>query len=139
MEKKLKNLLNGNFYKIFTIMMLVFVIIGSYSAASIVYESKLAKKNLEIMRMHIEIKQREDSLNDAAILIEKQNQVIQELIQRLNIIRQSEFATWIMKILVILVLVSFLAAIISTAAVGLSVLFEKDYFLNKIKKLFNLK
>ncbi len=139
MEKKLKNLLNGNFYKIFTIMMLVFVIIGSYSAASIVYESKLAKKNLEIMRMHIEIKQREDSLNDAAILIEKQNQAIQELIQRLNIIRQSEFATWIMKMLVILVLVSFLAAIISTAAVGLSVLFEKDYFLNKIKKLFNLK
>ena len=120
-------------------MMLVFVIIGSYSAASIVYESKLAKKNLEIMRMHIEIKQREDSLNDAAILIEKQNQAIQELIQRLNIIRQSEFATWIMKMLVILVLVSFLAAIISTAAVGLSVLFEKDYFLNKIKKLFDLK
>ena len=93
MEKKLKNLLNGNFYKIFTIMMLAFVIIGSYSAASVVYESKLAKKNLEIMRMHIEIKQREDSLNDAAILIEKQNQAIQELIQRLNIIMQSEFAT----------------------------------------------
>ncbi len=44
-----------------------------------------------------------------------------------------------MEILVILVLVSFLAAIISTAAVGLSVLFEKDYFLNKIKKWFNLK
>ena len=93
MEKKLKNLLNGNFYKIFTIMMLAFVIIGSYSAASVVYESKLAKKDLEIMRMHIEIKQREDSLNNAAILIEKQNQAIQELIQRLNIIRQSEFAT----------------------------------------------
>tara|TARA_B100000085_G_C18511299_1_gene499742 strand:- start:415 stop:696 length:282 start_codon:yes stop_codon:yes gene_type:complete len=93
MEKKLKNLLNGNFYKIFTIIILIFVIIGSYSAASIVYESKLAKKNLEIMRMKIEIKQREDSLNNAAIMIEKQNQVIQELIQRLNIIRQSEFAT----------------------------------------------
>ena len=93
MEKKLKNLLNGNFYKIFTIMMLVFVIIGSYSAASIVYESKLAKKNLEIMRMKIEIKQREDSLNNAAIMIEKQNQAIQELIERLNILTQSEFAT----------------------------------------------
>ena len=93
MEKKLKNLLNGNFYKIFTIMILIFVIIGSYSASSIIYESKLAKKNLEIMRMQIEIKQREDSLNNAAILIEKQNQVIQELIERLNILRQSEFAT----------------------------------------------
>ncbi len=93
MEKKLKNLLNGNFYKIFTIMILIFVIIGSYSVSSIIYESKLAKKNLEIMRMQIEIKQREDSLNNAAILIEKQNQVIQELIERLNILRQSEFAT----------------------------------------------
>jgi len=38
-----------------------------------------------------------------------------------------------------LVFVSFSAAIISTAAVGLSVLFEKDYFLKKIKKWFNLK
>ena len=93
MEKKLKNLLNGNFYKIFTIMILIFVIIGSYSVSSIIYESKLAQKNLEIMRMKIEIKQREDSLNNAAIMIEKQNQVIQELIERLNILRQSEFAT----------------------------------------------
>jgi len=93
MEKKLKNLLNGNFYKIFTIMILIFVIIGSYSVSSVIYESKLAQKNLEIMRMKIEIKQREDSLNNAAILIEKQNQVIQELIERLNILRQSEFAT----------------------------------------------
>ncbi len=93
MEKKLKNLLNGNFYKIFTIIILIFVIIGSYGVSSIIYESKLAQKNLEIMRMKIEIKQREDSLNNAAILIEKQNQVIQELIERLNILRQSEFAT----------------------------------------------
>ena len=93
MEKKLKNLLNGYFYKIFTIMILIFVIIGSYSVSSVIYESKLAQKNLEIMRMKIEIKQREDSLNNAAIMIEKQNQVIQELIERLNILRQSEFAT----------------------------------------------
>lgn len=93
MEKKLKNLLNGNFYKIFTIIILIFVIIGSYSVSSIIYESKLAKKNLEIMRMKIEIKQREDSLNNAAIMIEKQNQAIQELIERLNILTQSEFAT----------------------------------------------
>nr|ADD96426.1 hypothetical protein [uncultured organism MedDCM-OCT-S09-C426] len=74
-------------------MILIFVIIGSYGVSSIIYESKLAQKNLEIMRMKIEIKQREDSLNNAAILIEKQNQVIQELIERLNILRQSEFAT----------------------------------------------
>lgn len=44
-----------------------------------------------------------------------------------------------MKILVILVLVSFSAAIISTAAIGLSVIFENKKLLSKIKKLLNLK
>lgn len=93
MEKTLKNLLNGNFYKIITFIILVSVIIGSYSISSMIHESRLHEKSLQIMRMQIEIKQREDSLKNAAIIIEKQNQAIQELIRELNMIRQSEFAT----------------------------------------------